>query len=127
MSDSIPLINFQPYRAITGMQATVFFLVRALFVAVADKIKIIPIDGKSRPTIRMVLAAGIGPLAQRGQGFHLVSHCIFSAASDYKKRTLSHNERKIQYGKNTGDGLRFEGHYSLWTELNVSISCINFS
>lgn len=104
MSDSIPLINFQPYRAITGMQATVFFLVRTLFVAVADKIKIIPIDGKSRPTIRMVLAAGIGPLAQRGQGFHLVSHCIFSAARIIKKEPYHTTSAKYNTEKIRGTG-----------------------
>lgn len=105
------------------MQAAVFFLVRALFISLADKIKIIPIDGESRPTISMVLTAGIGPLAQRGQGFILVSHCIFSATWVIKKEPYhtadtKHNTEKIR-------GLR--AIYSLPAGVKVSISCINFS
>ena len=53
------------------------FLVRARVIPMADEIKIIPINGESRPTIGMLLTAGIGPLAQRGQGVFLVGHWFF--------------------------------------------------
>lgn len=83
------------------MQAAVFFLVRALFIPLADKIKIVPIDGKSRSAIGLVLAASIGLFAQRGQGFILVSHCLFPAtriikAEPYHMADTKHNTEKIR-------------------------------
>ena len=51
----------------------------SLLANLGNKIKIITINGKSRPAIGMRLPAGIGPLTQRGDGHFLLSHCSFPA------------------------------------------------
>jgi hypothetical protein len=61
------------------MQAAVLFLIRTRCIPVADEIKIVPVNGESRPAIGMLLTAGIGPLAQWGLGVFLVDHGNFPA------------------------------------------------
>lgn len=109
-SDFITLIHLNPYRTITGMQAPVFFLVRALFIALmANKIKIIAINGQCRAAIAMFPSAGMLPFAERGHGGFLFTH-IISHWHDWQNANLSHCRHKSQYGKNT--------------EINTEIECL---
>ena len=76
-SDLITLIDFLSYRTVTSVQAAISFLVGTLFIPLANEIKLDAINGKSRPTIDIRLAAGIGLFAERGQSFLFFSHVSF--------------------------------------------------
>jgi hypothetical protein len=103
ISDFIALINFQTHWTITSVQTAVSFLVRAFFIPfLADKIKIIPINGKSRTAIDVSFPTGISPSAQGSLDVLLFRHLSFPAARILNSRTLSRDRHKTQYGKNTG-------------------------
>ena len=98
-SDSITLINFQPDRASADVQIAVTFPVGTIFILLADEIKIISINGKSRPAKALRRPAGIVPFAQRGRGVILVDHLTFLAAWVLKLQILSHGADQTQYKK----------------------------
>lgn len=81
LSNSITLIDFPAHRTIAGMQTAIFFLVGAVFIPfLADEVKIILVNGKSRTAIGVGFPADVSPLAQWSLGVLLFWHVYFPVA-----------------------------------------------